>query len=159
MSLRLPRTLAVLVMIGLLGAVFAVPAAARSDNATVVYRLAMSGAQEVCPAAPTLCGGDGTGEAILIVNPNTDTVCFVARWRDVAGDIFAAHIHEAPAGVAGGIVVPLLGPVSLASEDMARGCVPVDGEILDEINANPSGFYINFHSTVHPMGALRDQLG
>lgn len=157
MSKRLLRAMAVLMATGLLAGLLAIPAVARSDNATVVYRLALSGAEEVCDP-PTLCGGDGTGEAIVIVNPNTDRVCFVARWRDVDGVVFAGHIHQAPEGSAGGIVVPLFGGVSLEGEDMVRGCV--DGLGFTElINADPSAYYVNIHSTTFPGGALRAQLG
>lgn len=157
MPKRLLRGIAVLMTVGLLVALLSVPAAARSDNATAVYRLAMSGAEEVCDP-PNLCGGDGTGEAILIVNPNTDRVCFLARWRNVDGDILAGHIHEAPEGSAGDIVVPLFVDVSLEGDDMIRGCV--DGAGFTElINADPSAYYVNIHSTTFPAGALRAQLG
>ena len=159
MPRRFLPTIAILVTMLLMGALSVAPVAAQSDSATVVYRLAVSGDEEVCaPADPPRCGGEGTGEAIVIVNPSTDTVCFLARWRDVEGMVVAAHIHEAPDGVQGGVVVPLLGGVQLEGEDKARGCVSGQG-LTDEINETPSDYYINFHSTVFPDGALRAQLG
>lgn len=158
MRIRFARVLTSLAILALLGSLAVVPVTARSDHATVVYRLALSGAQEVC-SPPTLCGGDGTGEAILIVNPNNDRVCILARWRDVAGTVVAAHIHEAPAGVAGGVVVPLFPMgVQLGGDDKVRFCVDGLG-LTDDINDSPSDFYVNIHSTVFPAGALRAQLG
>lgn len=157
MLTRLARTLAVLTMLTLLGALAVAPVSARADQATVVYRLAISGTEEVCNPS-NLCGGGGTGEAILIVNPNNDRVCFLARWRDVEGTVVAAHIHFAPAGVAGDVVVPLLGGTQLSGDDMTRGCVDGLG-LTDDINASPADFYVNFHSTTFPAGALRAQLG
>lgn len=142
----------------LMGALAVAPVAAQSDRATVVYRLALSGAEEVCSPA-NLCGGEGTGEAILIVNPNNDTVCMLARWRDVAGTVVAAHIHEAPDGVAGPVVVPLFpAGITLGGDDKTRVCVDGLG-LTDDINANPPAYYVNIHSTTFPGGALRAQLG
>lgn len=146
-----------LIGLTLLGAMTVGPVAATSERATVVYRLALSGAEEVC-SPPTFCGGDGTGEAILIVNPNTDTVCILARWRDVAGTVVAAHIHRAPDGVAGGVVVPLFpAGTALEGEDQTRVCVSGLG-LTDDINADPAAYYVNIHSTTYPAGALRAQL-
>lgn len=157
MRRRFLPTLTALIMLMLLGALSAAPAVARSERATVVYRLALSGAEEVCSPS-TLCGGSGTGEAILIVNPNTDTVCMLARWRDVAGTVVAAHIHLAPAGVAGGVVVPLFpAGTALGGEDQTRVCASGLG-LTDDINADPSAYYVNIHSTTYPAGALRAQL-
>ena len=158
MRRRFVPTIAILATLLLLGALTAAPVAAQSERATVVYRLALSGAEEVC-ADPSRCGGEGIGEAILIVNPNTDTVCMLARWRDVAGMVVAAHIHQALDGFAGPIVVPLFpAGTMLAGDDKTRVCV--DGlDLTDEINATPSAYYVNIHSTVFPDGALRAQVG
>jgi hypothetical protein len=158
MRRRFVPTIAILATLLLMGALTVAPVAAQTDSATVVYRLALSGAEEVCDPA-NLCGGEGTGEAILIVNPNTDTVCMLARWRDVAGTVVAAHIHEAPAGEAGDVVVPLFpAGTMLGGDDKTRVCVSGLG-LTDEINAEPAEYYVNIHSTVFPGGALRAQLG
>lgn len=157
MRRRFVPIIAILATSLLLGALTVAPVAAQSDRATVVYRLVLSGAEEVCDP-PTACGGEGTGEAILIVNPNNDRVCMLARWRDVAGDVVAAHIHLAPDGVAGPPVVPLFpAGTMLAGDDKTRVCV--DGlDLTDNINATPSAYYVNIHSTTFPGGALRAQL-
>ncbi len=62
-----------------------------------------------------------------------------------------AHIHEAPAGVAGPIVVPLSPPVG-------DGCVPASRELIKEIRKNPESFYVNVHTAGRPAGAIRGQL-
>ena len=79
----------------------AVGTVSRPPQATVVYRLTLTGDQEATPtcAPPTVCGDpDAVGQMILIVNPNTDTVCFLTRWQDVDGTVVAAHIHNGVAG-------------------------------------------------------------
>ncbi len=159
MPYRFARVITILAMLAAMSSLAVAPVgAAAADQATVVYRLALSGAEEVCDPA-TACGGSGTGEAILIVNPNSDRVCLLARWRNVAGTVVAAHIHEAPDGVAGPVVVPLFpAGTQLSGDDMTRVCVDGLG-LTDEINAEPADYYVNIHSTTFPAGALRAQLG
>jgi len=127
---------------------------------TAVFRLALTGDQEATPtcAPPAICGDpDAEGAMILIVNPVRDTVCFLTRWTDIDGTVVAAHIHLAPVGVAGGVVVPLFeGP--LESDDKIRGCVSANGHAA-AILADPSAYYVNIHSTLFQPGAIRAQLG
>jgi hypothetical protein len=149
----LTRLLVILAVLGLLASVAAAPAAAASANATRVYLIEMDGAQE----APGPGDPDASGEAIVIVNPNNDTVCFLMRWRDIDGTVTASHIHNGPAGVPAGVVVPLFVSASFDGTGQARGCV-TDNGWADAINANPSGFYVNVHSTEFPPGAIRGQL-
>lgn len=160
MRYRFARLITILAMLAAMSSLAVAPVGAAADRATVVYRLALSGAEEVCaPATPPVCGGAGTGEAILIVNPNNDRVCLLARWRDVEGTVVAAHIHEAPDGVAGPVVVPLFpAGTQLSGDDMTRVCVDGLG-LTDDINAEPAEYYVNIHSTTFPAGALRAQLG
>ena len=147
------RLLAILAALAVLASISTAAVSAASPNATRVYLVQMDGAQE----APGPGDPDATGEAILIVNPNNDTVCFLMRWRDIDGTVSAAHIHNGPAGSPAGVVVPLFtGP--LDGTDQIRGCVSDNGW-SDAINANPSGFYVNVHSLPNfGPGAIRGQL-
>ena len=133
---------------------------AAAGSATGVFRLVLTGNQEATAtcAPPAVCGDpDAVAPMILIVNPNRDTVCFLTKWANIDGTVVAAHIHLAPAGVPGPVVVPLFSG-TFGSTDMTRGCVPANG-LADDILANPSAYYVNIHSTVYPAGAVRTQLG
>ena len=128
--------------------------------ATGVFRLSLTGDQEATPTCspPELCGDpDAVGAAILIVNPVRDTVCFLSRWAGIDGTVVAAHIHLAPEGSPGGVVVPLFAG-TFEGTDMTRGCVSANG-LSDDILADPANYYINIHSTVYQPGAIRAQLG
>lgn len=149
-------TLAMLSAVALLLTVALTPVSA----ATGVFRLTLTGEQEATAncAPPAVCGDpDAVGGAIVIVNPVRDTVCFLARWSGIDGTVVAAHIHEAPAGAPGPVVVPLFAG-TFEGSDMTRGCVSANGW-SDEILADPSDYYLNIHSTVYPGGAIRAQLG
>jgi hypothetical protein len=149
-------TLALLSALILLLGVALTPASA----ATGVFRLTLTGDQEATPTCspPDVCGDpDAVGAAILIVNPVRDTVCFLSRWTGIDGTVVAAHIHLAPAGEPGDVVVPLFAG-TFEGTDMTRGCVAANGW-SDDILAEPADFYINIHSTVYQPGAIRAQLG
>lgn len=128
--------------------------------ATGVFRLTLTGDQEATPtcAPPALCGDpDAVGGAILIVSPVRDTVCFLSRWTGIDGIVVAAHIHLAPVGVPGPVVVPLFGG-TFEGSDKTRDCVSANG-LADDILADPGSYYINIHSTVYQPGAIRAELG
>ena len=148
-------TLAMLSALILLLGVALTPASA----ATGVFRLTLTGDQEATPTCspPDVCGDpDAIGGAILIVNPVRDTVCYLARWSGIDGTVVAAHIHLAPEGVPGAVVVPLFAG-TFDGSDMVRGCVSANG-LSDDILADPADYYINVHSTVYQPGAIRAQL-
>ena len=152
----LTRSAPILAAVGLLFALAGPVSAAR----TGVFRLHLTGDQEATAtcAPPAICGDpDAAAAMILIVNPNTDTVCFVTRWWNVDGTVVAAHIHPAPLGVPGPVAVPLFSG-TFAGTDRTRGCMPANG-LADDIVANPGAYYVNIHSTVFPTGAVRDQIG
>lgn len=113
------------------------------------FSTSLTGAAEV----PNPGDPDGSGWASVWINAGLQTVCYTYEVAGVA-PLTAAHIHRAPAGTPGGVVIPL--PPTSATG--GSGCVHADRGLLVEILTNPDDFYVNVHNAVHPAGALRGQL-
>jgi hypothetical protein len=114
------------------------------------FTTALVGAAEVPTGDP-----DATGTATVWVNPGTGTVCYSWSVTGAATPIVAAHIHHAPVGVAGPVVVPLppTGPSS------GSGCTTsVDRSLALDIIRNPADYYVNTHNAEFPTGVARGQL-
>jgi len=138
-----PALVVTLLALGLLGAT-PVMAGGRPFTTT------LAGPAEVPPGDP-----DATGTATVWINPGTGTVCYSWSVTGATTPIFAAHIHHAPVGVAGPVVVPLppTGPSS------GSGCTTgVDRSLALDIIRNPSDYYVNTHNAEFPTGAARGQL-
>ena len=114
------------------------------------------------PLATALTGGaevpgpgdpDGSGMATLRLNQGQGTICYELRVSGIA-PATAAHIHEAPAGQAGPVVVPLAAP----SGGMSAACVSVGKALVKEIRQHPENYYVNVHNADFPAGALRVDL-
>ena len=116
----------------------------------------MTGAEE----APGPGDPDATGQANLRLNQGQREVCFALTWANIDGTVVAGHIHVAPPGVPGQIVVPLFAG-SFAGTDSTSGCVEnVDRDLIKAIRQDPSAYYVNVHSLPSfPAGAVRGQLG
>lgn len=115
----------------------------------------LTGAEE----APSPGDQNATGQADLTLNQGQNEVCFDISWADIDGEVFAGHIHIAPPGTAGPIVVPLFAG-SFAGTDAVTGCVQdVDAGLIKAIRQSPSAYYVNVHSRPgFPGGAARGQL-
>ena len=141
-------------------AAFAFPAATAagpngSDKATMCVFTTQLRAENEVPGSTSPATGatqikvrnDGTIEfKTHILNPDNET-------------FIAGHIHFAPAGVAGPVVQSLFvdGPTS-DRQIMQSGEVS-NPALGTAICTNPSGYYVNYHSTTFPAGATRGQLG
>jgi hypothetical protein len=120
----------------------------------------LSGAEEVHPTTGALNAGDpdGSGTAGLRLNQGQGRVCFDLRWTNVS-PVQMAHIHKAPAGSNGGVVVTLLGSPS-SSTTGESGCVTgLAKSLVKDIRQNSSDYYVNVHTSEFPGGAIRGQLG
>lgn len=125
----------------------AAPLLAQNDSGRR-FVVALEGAQETQPGDP-----DGTGTATIRINPGQGSLCYSLNVSGIQSAT-AAHIHEAPAGAAGPVVLGLTAPTTGTSS----GCVPIDREEALEIIRAPEDYYVNVHNPEYPGGALRGQL-
>ena len=99
----------------------------------------------------------------LIKVRNDGTIEFDTHILNKANETFVAgHIHQAPVGVAGPIVVPLFvsptPPTSARHITQSGVATPNTGTTGADLCANPSAYYVNYHTTAFPGGAIRGQL-
>jgi hypothetical protein len=149
------RIVILLTLAGVLAAMLVLvgPATAQTSGGSTglalptVLRAQMTGEQEVPPGDP-----NGFGRATIVLIP-PDTICYALTAQRIA-PATAAHIHFGPPGVAGPVVVPLVPPTFGAS----GGCTSADPELVANIAANPSRYYVNVHNAPYPEGAIRGQL-
>src|SRR5439155_3612747 len=83
---------------------------AGSGNRAGVFRIALTGAQEIGGGDP-----DASARASMIAIPATVTVCDLAECPGIEDTLSRLEIHAAPAGVNGGVVVPLFVNASFGS--------------------------------------------
>ena len=144
-----------------------------SQPNTLVFSAALSGANEVPPIQGTEAGG--TGNATVTFNVTRDsagnvTAATASFFVNIAGlpagtPIILSHIHQAPAGVNGAVVVntglTAQAPVTLSNGSGSfdrSGITVTPVDIATQIFANPAGFYFNSHSANNPGGVIRGQL-
>ncbi len=117
------------------------PAAAYAQS----FSALLSGANEVPAADP-----DGTGLAVVTFTGTT--VHYTVLAQNIGAPTMA-HIHRGAAGTNGPVVIGF--DVNTLSNGSAAG---VDQALINEIIANPSGFYVNVHNAEFANGAIRGQL-
>ena len=92
---------------------------------------------------------------IETINLTKRQVCFTLMVENIA-PATAAHIHIAPPGEPGPVVVPLNPP---PTDGSSTGCTNnVNRRLLGQIIRNPERYYVNVHNEEFPAGAVRGQL-
>jgi hypothetical protein len=99
----------------------------------------------------------------LIKVRNDGTIEFKTQILNKNHETFVAgHIHQAPIGVAGPIVVPLFvapsPPTSARHIKQSGVATPNAGTSGANLCQNPSAYYVNYHTTAFTGGAIRGQL-
>lgn len=99
---------------------------------------------------------DALGSVEVVVVEERSEVCveIVVRGLD---EPTAAHLHEAAIGEAGDVVLGLPAPTD--EKGAVDACVSAEPDVLERLQREPAGFYVNVHSALFPDGALRAQLG
>jgi hypothetical protein len=109
-------------------------------------------------------GSTSTAKGHTLIKVRRDgTITFKTQINNRGHETFTAgHIHQAPAGVPGPIVVPLF--VSPSPQTSARHikqsgtATPNAGTTGADLCNNPGAYYVNYHTTAFPGGAIRGQL-
>ena len=116
------------------------------------FEVSLTGAAEVPgPGDP-----DGSGTALLRLNPGQEEVCFEISVSNITLPATGAHIHRGTASEAGPVVVGLIPPDTSGT---SSGCVTATRELITEILRNPEGFYVNVHTVpLYAAEAVRGQL-
>ena len=147
------RLFAALMLASLVALALAGPASAAklggADQGGRLLTTTLTGAEEV----PGPGDRDGTGFAAVTVNPGKGLVCYELSVSGIA-PATGAHIHEAPFGEAGPVIVGLKAPTDGSSSD----CVDVGRALAKDLLKNPADYYVNVHNKEYPAGALRGQL-
>ena len=117
-----------------------------SANAEIFnFRVNLDGSQEVPPG-----DSDGYGVAHLTIDDSTDppTIDWFIEVFNI-GTLTGDHIHKAPAGSNGSIVVDF--------EKNLSGSGLQDADLTGVLN-DPTGHYVNVHTDEFPRGAIRGQI-
>ena len=93
-----------------------------------------------------------------VTDEATGTVEFTLVANNLPGNIVAAHIHLAPKGVAGG-VVQTLAPTPGEENGVIKKGSFTNLAVVAGLQADPTRYYVNVHSTVCGSGVIRGQLG
>lgn len=128
------------------------------------FHLQLSGAAE-----PLGGDDDATGIATISINAGLSTLCYSLSWQGVGGEseaadeVWGGHIHNAPAGVNGGIFIHLFGAPHEAATAYpgtfeVSNCMTVDRSLLVAVLAHPDQYYLNIHNDEFPAGVIRSQL-
>ena len=146
-----PRSLPIALLLSMIGLLaLAVPAA----TAQTTLSTSLSGAEEFPgPGDP-----NGKGWVSLTIFEN-GTICYTGKVQAIGRELTGAHIHVGAAGTAGAVVVDLDPFSADITGNKASHCVVTTAEIAGAILANPSGYYVNVHTSDYPDGAIRGQLG
>lgn len=115
------------------------------------FTTTLTGAAE----APGPGDPDGSGTATITLNPGQEEVCWEIQVSGITLPATAAHIHEAPVGEPGPVVVGLSAPDASGA---ASGCTSADRELILDIIQHPGEYYVNVHNDDFPAGAVRGQL-
>ena len=95
----------------------------------------------------------GSGKAVITLNAGTGKVCWTFSNLKGVSKVNASHIHKAPTGKSGAVVVAFF-----SGALKTKGCVTASKSLITAIEKSPSAYYVNIHTAKYPAGAIRGQL-
>lgn len=113
----------------------------------------LTAAQETPP-----CSASGSGTATVTFDSTRTNAAVTINVSNLGAPISIFHIHEGAVGVAGPVVVNLVGLGGTFTNGTMTGTFPIPADVAQRMLANPGNFYVNVHTTACPGGAARGQL-
>lgn len=135
------------------------PTAAQGDVATkcVAYTVLKPGNEIRPPDTPDPVESRAFGAAVVFVNGTT--LSFSVAIVNPARETFTlGHIHVGAAGTNGPPVVDLFTGSASPRLFLQADRLTIDANVAAAICGNVAGYYINYHTTQDPQGAVRGQL-
>lgn len=116
--------------------------------ATGSFTAEATGAQEVA-------GGrdDASASGSFTADSDSGEFCYTITAEGL-DDAEAMHIHVGEEGVDGDVVIDL----DVAEIGQGEACTEAESDLLEDIIADPAGYYLNVHTPDFPAGAVRGQL-
>jgi CHRD domain/Protein of unknown function (DUF3455) len=102
-------------------------------------------------------GGASEGQALGLFGIHDNTLTFAISWRGI-GAPTSAHIHAGVRGVDGPVVLTLFATPRPAGAFTSGAVTVSDPNLLAALRTDPSGLYVDLHTSVFPDGAARAQL-
>jgi hypothetical protein len=152
------RLILCLVVVCALGVPIGSVASAKSDVGVMCVLHAKLAAGNETPPTTSVAKGH-----TLVKVRNDGTIEFKTHINNKGHETFiAGHIHQAPVGFAGPVVVPLFVAPSLPTNarhiKQSGVAAPNAGTTGAALCQSPSAYYVNYHTTAFPAGAIRGQL-
>lgn len=134
------------------------PVGAQADTATRCAAYAvLKPANEVRTDTTDPVESRAFGAALVAIN-GTRLAFSVAIVNPARETFVAGHIHIGAAGSNGGVVVLLFEGSSSSRLFLQADRLEISADTAAAICGNPAGFYVNYHTTQDPQGAVRGQL-
>ena len=147
------RLLAVLILVAAIAAlVVSTPAGAGGETTKCTAATVLKAGNEVPPS-----GSKAFGAALVHINGTTLSFS-VAIVNPARESFFAGHIHVGAAGVNGPVQVTLFSGSTDRRLIVQAAQLQIAATLATAICANPAGYYVNYHTTDFPGGAIRGQL-
>lgn len=100
----------------------------------------------------------GFGNATVTFDSTRTNITVTITVANLGSPINNFHIHEGAAGVAGPVIINLIGLGGVFTNGTMTVTVPIPSDVAQRMLQNPANFYVNVHTVAFPGGAVRGQL-